>query len=140
VRFVSCLAVLAMLLSGCAALAQAAAPPPSDQAAWTRNVQQHLLNEVNKAKPAARAVFQKAKSYGTGEVRVSIGFVVARNGRIESTKVEKSSGNFEIDGIAEQLIARAGPVPAIPAAVADETQSFVLPVVFKELPADKSRK
>ena len=96
---------------------------------------------MNKAKPAARAVFQKAKTYGMkGEVRVSIGFVVARNGRIESTKVEKSSGNFEIDGIAEQLIARAGPVPAIPAAVADETQSFVLPVVFKELPADKSRK
>jgi periplasmic protein TonB len=139
VRFVSCLAVLAVLLSGPAALAQATAP--SDQAAWTRKVQQHLLDQVNKAKPAARAVFQKAKSYGmTGEVRVSIGFVVARNGRIESTKVEKSSGNFEIDGIAEQLIARAGPVPAIPAAIADQVQAFTLPVVFKELPADKPKK
>jgi TonB family protein len=128
-----------MLLSGSAALAQAAVS--SDHATWIRKVQQHLLDQVSKAQPATRAVFQKAKSYGmTGEISVAISFVVARNGTIESTKVAKSSGNFEIDSIAEQLIARAGPVPAIPAAIADQVQALTLPVVFKELPADKSKK
>jgi periplasmic protein TonB len=140
VRFVSRLAVLAMLLSGSGAVAQTAAAPSSDQAAWTRKVQQHLLDQVNKAKPATRAVFLKAKSAGMrGDVRVSIGFMVARNGRIETTKVEKSSGNAEIDGIAQDLIARSGPVPAIPAAVPEETQSFILPVVFREMTAAKSK-
>jgi TonB family protein len=137
VRFSSCLAVLAMLFTGAEALAQVVS---SDQAEWNRKVQLHLLDRVNKSKPATRAVFLKAKSAGiTGDVRVSIGFVVAKNGKIESTKVEKSSGNAEIDGIAQDLIARSGPVPAIPAAVADETQSFVLPVVFKEMSAAKSK-
>jgi protein TonB len=140
VRFAPCLAVLTMLFAGPMASAQTAAPPSADQAAWTRKVQVHLLDQVNKAKPATRAVFLKARSVGMrGDVRVSIGFVVARNGRIESTKVATSSGNAEIDGIAQDLIARSGPVPAIPAAVPDETQSFILPVVFREMAAAKPK-
>jgi periplasmic protein TonB len=133
VRFAPCLAVLTMLFVAPAARAQTAAPPSADQAAWTRKVQVHLLNHVNKSKPATRAVFQKAKSAGiTGEVRVAISFVVVRNGQIESTRVAQSSGNAAIDSIAEQLVARAGPVPAMPTAIADERQAFTLPVAFRE--------
>src|SRR5262245_58128670 len=129
--------MLAMLFSGSAILAQSVS---SDQAAWTRTVQLHLLSHVNKSKTAARAVFQKAKSAGiAGDVRVAISFLVARNGRIGSAKVAQSSGNADIDSIAERLIAGAGPVPAIPPAIADEQHAFTLPVVFKEMKADKSK-
>ena len=137
-RFVSCLAVLAMLLSGSTALAQAAVS--SEQATWTRKVQQHLLDQIDKAKLAARAVFEKARSYGmTGEVRVCDRLCgrAQRTDRIDEGG--ESSGSFEIDGVAEQSIARAGPVPAISLPSRIRCQAFTTSGRLRGVLADKSK-
>jgi TonB family protein len=133
VRLAICLVVLAALFGHSTAAAEvASSAPQADPKEWTARVQRHLLDRVNRSKPAMVAALKTAQAAGlSGDVVVMVGFVVDRSGRIQSTQITRSSGNSDIDAIAQRMVARAGPVPAIPAAVPGDTKTFQLPINFK---------
>ena len=61
---------------------------------------------------------------------IVISFVLDRTGRVMSASVATSSGDGAFDDAALAMIRRADPVPPPPPAVADETLSFNMPVIF----------
>jgi periplasmic protein TonB len=70
-----------------------------------------------------------AARYGSG--KLWIGFVLDRDGRVLSSKLEKPSGNTALDREALELINRANPFPPFPAAKLDMQEAFSAPIAFE---------
>lgn len=69
-----------------------------------------------------------ANARSVGVVRV--GFSVDRNGRVLSSRILQSSGYPELDQAALQLLQRAQPLPAFPAAMTQAHKDLNIPVKF----------
>ena len=61
---------------------------------------------------------------------VSIRFTMDRTGHVLSYELAKTSGSEALDREAQELLKRAEPLPAIPAAFARDTLDLVVPVEF----------
>lgn len=57
-------------------------------------------------------------------------FVIDRDGRVLSHRIERSSGHALLDEAVEAMIARAAPLPAMPAAMREDRLELVVPVSF----------
>lgn len=62
---------------------------------------------------------------------VDVSFVVARDGRLVSSTVDKSSGDAAIDKRAVDVLASAAPFPPMPEGLPDDSMSFTVPLRFK---------
>jgi protein TonB len=61
---------------------------------------------------------------------VQLRFVVDRTGKVLSYQIAESSGHRLLDEEVERMIARAQPLPAIPADMNQDRLELVLPVSF----------
>ena len=61
---------------------------------------------------------------------VSLRFTMDRKGRVLSYEIAKTSGSDALDNEARELIKRAEPLPAIPAAFSRDTLDLVVPIEF----------
>ena len=61
---------------------------------------------------------------------VSLRFTMDRQGHVLSFEIAKTSGSDALDNEARELIKRAEPLPAIPAAFGRETLDLVVPMEF----------
>ncbi len=61
---------------------------------------------------------------------MSIRFTMDRTGHVLSYELAKTSGSEALDREAQELLKRAEPLPAIPAAFARDTLDLVVPVEF----------
>jgi len=87
---------------------------------WQKELIAHL--DRHKRYPAER-VLKSAE--------ILVGFVLDRMGHVLSASIVKGSGDQVFDDAALAMVRRSDPVPAPPPAVADETLSFTLPVIFR---------
>lgn len=69
--------------------------------------------------------FKRMPQGGTGVATVS--FTVNRSGHVTSRSLLRSSGNASVDAEAMAMVARAQPMPAFPAAMAQSQLSFTVP-------------
>jgi TonB family protein len=90
------------------------------RATWQKELVAHL--DKHKRYPAERVL-------KSAEILVS--FVLDRMGHVLSASVVKGSGDQVFDDAALAMIRRSDPVPRPPPAVADESLSFTLPVIFR---------
>ena len=83
-----------------------------------------------------RAWLEKHKEYPRPsrtrreEGTVLLRFVMERSGRIVSHRIERSSGYPELDRAVEEMLARAEPLPAMPAEMTQARLELVVPVQF----------
>jgi len=70
-----------------------------------------------------------AARYGSGKALV--GFVLDREGRVKSSRLEQSSGNAALDREALDIVSRANPFPPFPAAKAGAQEAFSAPITFE---------
>ena len=61
---------------------------------------------------------------------VTLAFSIDRHGNVVSSQILKSSGSALLDAEALDLIKRAAPLPAPPAAIPDDDLSVVVPIRF----------
>ncbi|BBK38581.1 hypothetical protein STAQ_36590 [Allostella sp. ATCC 35155] len=71
-------------------------------------------------------VAQRRRMEGTATVR----FAIARDGRILSHRLVRSSGHSLLDREVEELLQRASPLPALPADVDGDQLEIVVPISF----------
>jgi periplasmic protein TonB len=90
------------------------------RATWQKELIAHL--DRHKRYPAER-VLKSAE--------ILVGFVLDRMGHVLSASIVKGSGDQVFDDAALAMVRRSDPVPPPPPAVADETLSFTLPVIFR---------
>jgi len=90
------------------------------RATWQKELVAHL--DRHKRYPPDRVM--KA-------AEIVVGFVLDRMGHVLSASIVKGSGDQAFDEAALAMVRRSDPVPAPPPAVADETLSFTLPVLFR---------
>ena len=57
-------------------------------------------------------------------------FVMERDGRVISHRIERSSGHPALDRAVEEMLARAQPLPAMPAEMRQARLELVVPVQF----------
>ena len=57
-------------------------------------------------------------------------FVMDRQGRVLSYRLQRSSGYPILDGEVEEMIRRAQPLPAVPSSFGGASLEFVIPVQF----------
>lgn len=88
---------------------------------WQGTLRAHLEN--HKRYPAA-ARFRRQEGVAT------VRFVMDRNGKVLSAKLERSSGKSLLDEEALALLDRAQPLPPPPPEVVGETLELVVPVQF----------
>ncbi|RKT44838.1 energy transducer TonB [Thiocapsa rosea] len=72
---------------------------------------------------------QARKMRQEGIVRVR--FVIDRNGRVISHRIETSSGHTALDHAASELLRRASPMPAIPASMGQSRLEIVVPIAYR---------
>jgi len=81
------------------------------------------------------AHLDRHKRYPAGETQQSaeivVSFTLDRLGHVLSASIAKSSGNAAFDEAAIAMVRRSDPVPQPPAALADMTLSFTVPVIFR---------
>lgn len=124
--------VFFIFLSIASASAQRAAHGPGfARVEWAVSVSKHVLARVNRSKPQLRAALAMARSSGFSTTVVYVAILASRNGRIEETKVIRSSGNPELDSTVERLVLRSSPLPAAPASFAKQQQVFTVPFRFR---------
>ncbi len=106
--------------------------------------------ELSKSRGEARAVAHDPKSFWVGEIvariedrkpfsarpfkqpmTVNIGFVVGRDGHVISKDVVHSSGDAALDKAAMAVLDHAAPFPPMPAAIADDSLAFTVPLRFR---------
>ncbi len=106
--------------------------------------------ELHKARTAAQAAARDPKGFWVGQIvgriedrkpllnlalkapaTVSVSFVVARDGRLVSSTVSRSSGDAALDRRAVDVLASAAPFPPMPQALPDDSMSFTVPLRFK---------
>jgi len=107
-------------------IGRAIAPPPPpisgpDRKAFATTLFGHL-NRYKRYPEVARA----RRTEGV----VSLRFTMDRQGHVLSYEIAKGSGSPELDREAQELLKRAEPLPAIPAAFARDTLDLVIPVEF----------
>lgn len=98
--------------------ASSASSAPAD---WQGRLLAHL--EANKRYPASAL---SRRQQGVTHVR----FVMNREGRVLSSRIERSSGHPALDRAALDMLARAQPLPTPPAEVAGAQIELVVPVEF----------
>ena len=64
-----------------------------------------------------------------GDVLVFL--TVGRDGRVQSVRVEKSSGHADLDLAAMEVLRRANPLPRPPATLAGEAFAFLVPLKYR---------
>ena len=74
--------------------------------------------------------YPQAARQSETEGTVRIYLVVDQNGRIVSQRITKSSGSDLLDRAAEQMLARAEPLPGMPSAMQRNRLELVVPIVF----------
>ncbi len=72
---------------------------------------------------------QARKMRQEGIVRVR--FVIDRNGKVISHRIESSSGHTALDLAASELLRRASPMPAIPASMGQSRLEIVVPIAYR---------
>ncbi|UHD14853.1 energy transducer TonB [Thiocapsa bogorovii] len=72
---------------------------------------------------------QARKLRQEGIVRVR--FVIDRNGKVISHRIESSSGHTALDRAASELLRRASPMPAIPASMGRSRLEIVVPIAYR---------
>lgn len=77
------------------------------------------------------AHLQRFKRPGTGRGTAVVSFTVNRKGHVVSSSIVSSSGSSIVDKEALAMIARAQPVPAFPAAMAQSEETFVQTIRFR---------
>jgi TonB family protein len=100
------------------------APPPisgADRKAFATALFGHL-NRYKRYPASARMRRQEGV--------VSLRFTMDRKGHVLSYEIAKTSGSDALDNEARELIKRAEPLPAIPAAFARDTLDLVVPIEF----------
>lgn len=100
-----------------AARAVAAGPPPdylTKLRAWIERHKQYPR------------LAQLRRQEGTAWLR----FTMARDGRVISHRVERSSGHTALDREVEEMIERASPLPAMPADMPQDRLDVVVPIAF----------
>ncbi len=70
-----------------------------------------------------------AARYGSG--KAWIGFVLDRDGRVLSSRLQSSSGNAALDREALEIINRANPFPPFPAVKLEAQEAFSAPITFE---------
>ncbi|GEM_PF-4637211 len=102
-----------------------AQPSPAQTADEMRRYLAQLMGQLNRHKryPAA---LKKAKIEG----RVVLEFTLDKFGRLKDSRVKQGSGHPELDQAALSMLARATPLPAIPAAMNKEELSMSVPVEY----------
>lgn len=98
--------------------ATSASSAPTD---WQGRLLAHL--EANKRYPTAAL---SRRQQGVAHVR----FVMNREGRVLSSRLERSSGNAALDRAALDMLTRAQPLPRPPAEVTGDRFELVVPVEF----------
>ena len=99
-------------------------PPPisgADRKAFAATLFGHL-NRYKRYPASARMRRQEGV--------VSLRFTMDRTGHVLSYEIAKTSGSEALDSEAQDLIKRAEPLPAIPAAFGRDTLDLVVPVEF----------
>jgi protein TonB len=94
---------------------------PNAMAAYKTQIKRRLERH-KKYPPAAR----REKLQGT----VSVRFTIARDGRVISSQIVKSSGHPILDDEASGLIRRVDPFPAFPKELSENTISLTAPIQF----------
>ena len=61
---------------------------------------------------------------------VSLRFTMDRQGHVLSYEIAKTSGSDALDREAQELLKRAEPLPALPAAFGRDTLDLVVPIEF----------
>ncbi len=110
------------------AVATVSAAQPS-QSAEQRAAEQgyygRLARRIAKHKRYPRAA-KRERSTGT----VVVTFTVAVDGRLQQSRVTKSSGDPRLDEAALKMLKRASPFPPLPVAMGRRSQTITLPVEF----------
>lgn len=88
---------------------------------WQKQLVTHLARHRSYPKGASNL-----------NARVTLNFVLDRNGHIVSTSIIQSSGESNIDQAALAMMYRSDPVPPPPPSVADKSLIFTLPIVFSK--------
>ena len=101
------------------------APPAPALSSGIPTWQGLVLGALNKVKRYPFAA-QSRRQQGVPYIR----FVIDRNGRVVSSRIERSSGFGALDQEAVNLPRRAQPLPKPPAEVAGDTIELVVPVEF----------
>lgn len=97
------------------------APSSTVPPQWSNRIA--VLLERNKRYPATA---RSRREEGTAHVT----FVLDRQGRLLSSRIEQGSGIAALDKEALELLRRAQPFPALPADVADTQISLTVPIKF----------
>lgn len=129
------------VISAESAASEATAPPKSE-AAREAPAAAAPAQGADRAARAAKLTWLKAlmahlnrnKRYPSGAARraavVGVAFTLDRLGHVVSARIARASGDPAFDEAALALMKRADPVPAPPAAVADEGLAFEFPLEF----------
>lgn len=105
---------------------QAKPAPPAPQVSNARPTWEGaVLTALNKAKRYPRSA-QRARQQGVPYIR----FVMDRNGKVLSSRLERSSGFPALDNEAVALPSRAAPLPMPPEDMNGNTIELVVPVQF----------
>jgi protein TonB len=105
-------------------IGRAVSPPPisgADRKAFATTLFGHL-NRYKRYPASARMRRQEGV--------VSLRFTMDRKGHVLSYEIAKTSGSDALDNEARELIKRAEPLPAIPAAFGRDTLDLVVPIEF----------
>ncbi len=105
-------------------IGRAITPPPisgADRKAFATTLFGHL-NRYKRYPASARMRRQEGV--------VSLRFTMDRQGHVLSYEIAKTSGSDALDSEARELIKRAEPLPAIPAAFGRDTLDLVVPIEF----------
>jgi protein TonB len=104
------------------ALATTPAPPSAGLSDWKGVLLRHL--ERHKRYPQEA---QRARHEGVAIVR----FVMSRDGRVLSVRVERTSGIASLDQEGLDLLQRAQPLPALPPDQPGDSLELVVPLQFR---------
>ena len=91
----------------------------------TGSYEQLLASWINRFKRYPEAAMRRRIE---GDVLLQV--KIARNGEVVAHKIFRTSGNDLLDSEAENLIARANPLPAMPKEIQDRQFEFLAPVTF----------
>ncbi len=91
----------------------------------TGSYEQLLASWINRFKRYPEAAMRRRIE---GDVLLQV--KIARNGEVVAHKIFRTSGNSLLDTEAENLIARANPLPAMPKEISDRQFEFLAPVSF----------
>lgn len=102
------------------------APDPAATAAGPAEYRAALLR-ILRANHRYPPTAQARGNEGTVVAR----FAIARDGRVLSPRVERSSGHPVLDEEAEALLRRVSPLPPLPAAAPQERLELLVPIAFR---------